>query len=125
VETISAEFPRLAREALTQSTLQQSLQVMRRYAAVADEGLVVMASGPAHAPESAFLAATHVVVVRAADMVDSLEALWARVRETRVHARMLNMILGPSRTADLGLPARLGAHGPLRVHIILVDPAPI
>jgi L-lactate dehydrogenase complex protein LldG len=91
------------------------------FAAVADEGVIAMASGPGHASESAFLAATHVVVVRADQMLESLEALWARVRESDIPPRMLNLILGPSRTADLGVPSRLGAHGPLRVHVILVD----
>lgn len=92
------------------------------FAAVADEGVIVMASGARHASESAILAATHIAVVRAEQMLDSLESLWARVREVGVPPRMINLILGPSRTADLGLPIRLGAHGPLRVHVIVVDP---
>jgi L-lactate utilization protein LutC len=33
----------------------------------------------------------------------------------------MNWIVGPSRTADLGVPSKLGAHGPGRVHIIIVD----
>ena len=91
------------------------------FAAVADEGVIVMASGPRHLSESAFLAATHVVVVPSEQMLDSLEALWARLREADIPPRMINLILGPSRTADLGVPSRLGAHGPLRVHVLLVD----
>ncbi len=92
------------------------------FAAVAEEGVIVMVSGPGHAAESVMLAATHVAVVRAAQMVDSLEALWQRVRAADLPPRTLNLILGPSRTADLGLPIRLGAHGPLRVHVVLIDP---
>lgn len=91
------------------------------FAAVADEGVIVMASGAGHAAESAFLAATHVAVVRAQLMLESLEALWSRMREEGIPPRMINLILGPSRTADLGLPIRLGAHGPLRVHVILIE----
>ena len=73
--------------------------------------------------ESAFLAATHVVVVEPARLVDSLESLWALLRAAAIKPRMLNIIRGPSRTADLGVPSRLGAHGPLRVHVVLVgDP---
>lgn len=89
-------------------------------AAVADEGVVVLASGPEHASESAFLAATHVVVVDEAQLVDSLDSLWQRVRAAGPMPRMLNVVRGPSRTADLGVPPRLGAHGPLRVHVIVV-----
>jgi L-lactate dehydrogenase complex protein LldG len=91
------------------------------YAAVADEGVIVMAADAGCAAETAFLAATHIVVVRPSQMLDSLEALWARMRASDRMPRMFNLILGPSRTADLGLPSRFGAHGPLRVHAILVD----
>jgi hypothetical protein len=89
-------------------------------AAVADEGVIVLASGPDHAAESAFLAATHVIVVEDAQLVDSLDALWQRLRAAGPMPRMLNIVRGPSRTADLGVPPRLGAHGPLRVHIIFI-----
>ncbi len=92
------------------------------FAAVAEEGVIVMASGAAHAAESAFLAATHVVVVGSGQLVGSLEELWSRLR-TAPTPRLLNLVLGPSRTADLGVPSRLGAHGPLRVHVILVGEA--
>jgi L-lactate dehydrogenase complex protein LldG len=92
------------------------------FAALADEGAIVMASGPAHAPETSFLAATHVVVLRAGQLVDSMAALWPLLRSSgQPLPRMVNIIRGPSRTADLGVPSRLGAHGPLRVHVILID----
>ncbi len=90
-------------------------------AAVAAEGVVVLASGATHAAQTAFLAATHIVVVEAAQLVESLEALWQRLRALPAPLpRQVSLVLGPSRTADLGVPSRLGAHGPLRVHAILV-----
>jgi L-lactate dehydrogenase complex protein LldG len=92
-------------------------------AAVAEEGAVVLASGAAHAAEAAFVAATLVVIVRATELVESLEALWPRLQALGPpHPRMINIVRGPSRTADLGVPSRLGAHGPVRMHVILVDP---
>lgn len=90
-------------------------------AAVAGEGVVVLCSGALHAPEKSFLAATHIVVVRAEQLVASLDALWPLLRSAGPLPRMVNLIRGPSRTADLGVPSRVGAHGPLRVHIILID----
>jgi L-lactate dehydrogenase complex protein LldG len=54
-------------------------------------------------------------------LLDSLAGLWTALRGRAAPLpRMLNLILGPSRTADLGVPSRLGAHGPLRVHIVLI-----
>jgi L-lactate dehydrogenase complex protein LldG len=94
------------------------------YGGVAEAGALVMVSSPEHPPELNFLAATHVVVVGADRLVDSFEALWARLRQDFPGAmpRVMNFIVGPSRTADLGVPSKLGAHGPARVHIIVVDP---
>jgi L-lactate dehydrogenase complex protein LldG len=34
--------------------------------------------------------------------------------------RTVNFITGPSRSADIGQKLQLGAHGPRRLHIILV-----
>jgi L-lactate dehydrogenase complex protein LldG len=90
------------------------------FASLAEEGVVVLASGPAHAAEATFLAATHIVVVEADRLLDSMDSLWPRLRALPDQPRMLNIVRGPSRTADLGVPSRLGAHGPLRVHVILV-----
>jgi L-lactate dehydrogenase complex protein LldG len=35
--------------------------------------------------------------------------------------RAINFITGPSRTGDIEQRIELGAHGPRRLHIILVD----
>jgi L-lactate dehydrogenase complex protein LldG len=35
--------------------------------------------------------------------------------------RVVNWVTGPSRTADIEQTLLLGAHGPRRLHILLVD----
>ncbi len=35
--------------------------------------------------------------------------------------RTINLITGPSRTGDIEQKIQLGAHGPRRLHIVLVD----
>ena len=35
--------------------------------------------------------------------------------------RTVNLVTGPSRSADIGKILLMGAHGPKRLHIILVD----
>jgi len=91
-------------------------------AAVAEEGAIVLAGDDREAA-SPFLALDHVVVVRAGQLVPSLASLWPVLRDRFAGQRWprhLTVVLGPSRTADLGVPSRLGAHGPAAVHILLV-----
>lgn len=91
-------------------------------AAIAEEGAVVLA-GDGRAAAAPFLALDHVVIVEAHQLVPSLASLWPLLRGRYAGARWarhLTVILGPSRTADLGVPSRLGAHGPAAVHIVLV-----
>jgi L-lactate dehydrogenase complex protein LldG len=93
------------------------------YAGVAEAGALIMLSSSGEPNEAKFLAATHIAVVCAADIVPTFEVLWTRLRGdfTDQWPRTMNWIVGPSRTADLGVPSKLGAHGPGRVHIIIVD----
>ena len=49
------------------------------------------------------------------------EDLWERVRAAGDPPRTVNLITGPSRSADIGQELRMGAHGPRRLHIVLVD----
>jgi L-lactate dehydrogenase complex protein LldG len=35
--------------------------------------------------------------------------------------RAVNLVSGPSRTADIEQTIQLGAHGPRRLHVVLVD----
>ena len=37
--------------------------------------------------------------------------------------RALNIVSGPSRTGDIEQTIVLGAHGPYRVHVVIVDAA--
>lgn len=92
------------------------------YAGVAEAGAVVTLSSSDHPSEFNFLAATHIVIVQASAVLASFEELWSRLRADYPESwpRMMNFIVGPSRTADLGVPSRLGAHGPARVHIVIV-----
>jgi len=46
---------------------------------------------------------------------------WAHARAERGRLpRAVNFVSGPSRTADIEQTVTMGAHGPYRVHIILV-----
>lgn len=92
---------------------------------VAETGTLVMASGPQSPITLNFLPDTHIVVVRAGDIVGGYEDSWDRLRQhmgaSRVMPRAVNFITGPSRSADIEQTLLLGAHGPRRLHILLLD----
>jgi L-lactate dehydrogenase complex protein LldG len=93
-------------------------------AGVAETGTLVLPSGPANPTTLSFLADTHLVMIRAADIVGDYEAVWTRLRArygTGILPRTVNFITGPSRSADIEQTLLLGAHGPRRLHVLLVE----
>ncbi|HEY3460897.1 MAG TPA: LUD domain-containing protein, partial [Casimicrobiaceae bacterium] len=69
---------------------------------------------------------THVAVVRGDQIVVGMEDAFARLRSDRcgVLPRAVNLVSGPSRTGDIEQTIVLGAHGPRRVHIVVIDSNP-
>ena len=91
------------------------------FAAVAETGTLMLISGSETPTTLNFLPDTHIVVVRAAQIVATYEDGWDRLRAEEALPRAVNFITGPSRTGDIEQRIVLGAHGPRRLHIILVD----
>lgn len=90
------------------------------YAGVAETGSLVLLSDPHTPTRYNFLPDTFICVVRTCDLVDRLDDLWAKLRaEGRPMPRTLNLITGPSRTADVEQTVQLGAHGPRRLLVCL------
>ena len=99
------------------------VSVTGAFAGIAETGTVVMASGPDHPVSLNLLPDTHVVVLREADVVAGYEDVWGRLRERygkNLMPRTVNTITGPSRTGDIEQAMELGAHGPRRMHILVV-----
>ncbi|MFQ5974173.1 MAG: lactate utilization protein C [Alphaproteobacteria bacterium] len=95
------------------------------FAAVAETGTLVMLSGPEHPSTLNFLPETHVVVLPEDRIVGSYEDAWDLLRQRTLALdgrlpRTVNMVTGPSRSGDIEQTIQLGAHGPRRLHIILV-----
>lgn len=97
------------------------------FAGIAETGTLMLASGAATPSTLNFLPDTHIVVLRADQVVPSYEEGWTRLRERQssqtggVMPRTVNFVTGPSRTGDIEQRMILGAHGPRRLHIVLVD----
>lgn len=97
--------------------------VSHAFAAVAETGTLVLSSGADNPTTLNFLPDIHIVVVDACDVVSDFEAAMARLRGrfgAGVMPRAVNMITGPSRSADIEQTLILGAHGPRKLHVIVV-----
>ncbi len=91
------------------------------YAAIAETGTLMLLSSPASPATVSLLPETHVAIVPASRIVRYMEDAWALARsELGELPRAVNFVSGPSRTADIDQQIVLGAHGPYRVHIIIV-----
>jgi len=100
--------------------------VSHAFGAVAESGTLMLVSGPDNPTTLNFLPDTHVVVVDAKDVAGDYETLWRKLREkfgAGAMPRTVNLITGPSRSADIEQTLILGAHGPRRLHVIVVGEA--
>lgn len=94
------------------------------FAGIAETGTLMLRSGAHHPTTLNFLPDVHMVVLRAADVVGPYEEAWDRLRKAEGDGgmpRTVNFVTGPSRTADIEQTIQLGAHGPRRLHILLID----
>ncbi|WP_186086519.1 LutC/YkgG family protein [Burkholderia gladioli] len=91
------------------------------FCASAETGSLVLLSGPDTYASAALLPETHLVVVPASRIVAGHEDAFALIRAERGELpRAVNIVSGPSRTGDIEQTIILGAHGPYRVHAIIV-----
>ncbi len=92
------------------------------YAAVAETGSLALLSSLETPTALNFLPDHYLCLLPANRVVAHLEDLWALLRsESRAMPRTLNLITGPSRTADVEQTIQMGAHGPRSVHIVLLE----
>ncbi len=97
------------------------LGITGAFCAVAETGTLVFTTGADTPTASALLPDTHVAVLRASQVVSGMEEAFARVRAAHPGMpRAVNFMSGPSRTGDIEQTIVLGAHGPFRVHILLL-----
>jgi len=97
--------------------------VSHAFAGVAETGTLVMVSGPENPSTLNFLPDNHIVVVQARDLAGDYEEMWGKLRETfgkGAMPRTVNLITGPSRSGDIEQTLLLGAHGPRRLHMVVV-----
>jgi L-lactate dehydrogenase complex protein LldG len=97
------------------------LGITGAFCAIAETGTLVITSGAATPTAAMQLPDTHVAVVRPERIVAGMEEALALVRAERgAMPRAVNLVSGPSRTGDIEQTIVVGAHGPFRVHIVVL-----
>ena len=108
-----------------------AVSVQHGYAGIAETGTLMLPSDPRRPTTLNILAETEIVVLRASRVVGAYEEAWDRLRAENADAltggfmpRNVMFVTGPSRSADIEQTLELGAHGPRRLHVVLVEDDP-
>lgn len=92
------------------------------FCAIAETGTLLLLSGPDTPASVSLLPETHIALVPLSRIVATMEDAFALLRAERGSVpRAVNFISGPSRTGDIEQTIVLGAHGPCRVHLVLME----
>ncbi len=101
------------------------------YAGIAETGTLLLPGGPQRPVTLNLLADTALVLLRASRIVGAYEDAWDLLRREGHDSltggfmpRNVMLVTGPSRSADIESTLELGAHGPRRLHILLIDDDP-
>jgi L-lactate dehydrogenase complex protein LldG len=79
----------------------------------------VLPSGAGRPQTASLLPEVHIAILKAGDIYETLlEVL--ELRELH-HASAVDLISGPSRTADIEMTLTIGVHGPREVHVFCVE----
>jgi L-lactate dehydrogenase complex protein LldG len=91
------------------------------FCGIAETGSLMLLSGPDSPTTLNFLPDDFLCLLPTGRIVPRMEDAWALLRAERGGPpRATNLITGPSRTADVEQTIQLGAHGPRRLHVLLI-----
>ncbi len=119
----------LVREGRAQATDLVSLQ--HGFAGIAETGTLMLPGTAVRPTTLNLLADTAIVVLRTTRVVGAYEDAWDLLRQENADAltggfmpRNVMLVTGPSRSADIEQTLELGAHGPRRLHVVLIEDDP-
>jgi L-lactate dehydrogenase complex protein LldG len=95
--------------------------VTHAFAGVAETGTLMLPSGPDRPTLNNLLPDNAIVVLNANDILASYEDAFDRLRAAGPMPRNVMLVTGPSRSADIEQTLELGAHGPRRLHVLIID----
>jgi L-lactate dehydrogenase complex protein LldG len=87
---------------------------------IAETGTVVLPSSIQRPTLANFLPDNCIVILDEGDIVPYIEDAFTKVRNSDADMpRALNLVSGPSKTADIEQTLVYGAHGPIQLHVIV------
>lgn len=108
------------------ATDQDAVGLTTAYAGIAETGTLMLLSGAQTPTTLAFLPETSLIALSTARILRAYEDGFALLREEQGDLpRSVNFITGPSRSGDIEQTIQLGAHGPRRLCVLLVDEPPV
>jgi L-lactate dehydrogenase complex protein LldG len=100
------------------------VSLSRAIGGAAETGTLFLTSGADNPSTLNFLPDTHCVVIMADAICGSFEEVWGRLRASQGHGKLprtVNLVSGPSCTADIEQTIIRGAHGPRRLAVFIVQ----
>ncbi|UTW05276.1 LUD domain-containing protein [Amphritea atlantica] len=93
------------------------------FAGIAETGTLMLHSAEQSPTTLNFLPDNHLVVLHRSAIVGVYEEAWKKLRMKfgNTMPRTVNMITGPSRSADIEQKLQMGAHGPKKLIILLIN----
>lgn len=104
--------------------ITDQVSVTSASAGIAETGTLVLTSSEDTPATLNFVPDNHVVVLKRSQIVRAMEDAFADLRARFGEGelpRTVNLVSGPSRTGDVEQKIVMGAHGPRRLHILLID----
>lgn len=87
--------------------------------AVAETGSIAVQSAPGAARMASLVPPVHVAILPTSRMMATVGDYFRTIANLKTMPAALNLITGPSRTADIELELSIGVHGPGLLHIVL------
>ena len=123
IDEVSVESPDLQRRSLRERVIKAGMGVTGVDYAVAETGSCVLLAKKGLSRLVSLLPPVHVAVVERGQVLPSLDELFTMRRHDFLQGKggsYMNIISGPSRSADIEQTLVEGVHGPREAHMVLL-----
>ena len=106
------------------AVIEDQVSLTPAFAGIAETGTLMLQSSPDTPVTLNFVPDNHMVMLRRSQVMRAMEDAFGALRAGHgegIMPRTVNLISGASRTGDVEQKIILGAHGPRRLHIMLID----